>query len=67
VPDNHECLLRIHHVIERVGLSRSTIYRMVARGAFPAPRRPAGVSVAVWSASEIDLWIQAALNRRERA
>mgnify|MGYP001493784399 CR=1 FL=1 len=63
MPDDNARLLRIRDVIERVGLSRSTIYRLAKRGAFPAPRHPAGVAVAVWSAAEVNSWISDQVNR----
>ena len=56
-PYNPISLLRIPEVIQRTGLSRSTIYRMVDRGEFPRPVPLTSRTVA-WSSSEIDRWIQ---------
>ena len=36
------CFLRLPEVMERTGLSRSTIYVRVAAGRFPPPRAPRG-------------------------
>ena len=55
-------LLRRHHVEGLTTLSRSTIYRMVADGSFPAPLQISERSVR-WRESEIREW----LNSRERA
>ena len=64
MPDQKPTLLRIGDVVQRVGISRSTVYRMVRQGVFPTPCRPAGAAVALWSSTEIDSWVQAQLNRR---
>jgi prophage regulatory protein len=51
-------LLRLPEVSHVVGLRRSTIYGMVNRGTFPAPKKLGGRSVA-WLQSEIESWITA--------
>jgi prophage regulatory protein len=51
-----ETLLRLPGVIQRVGLSRSTIYRLVRAGSFPEPITIAG-RLRAWPESEIDQWI----------
>lgn len=51
-------LVRLPEVSHVVGLSRSTIYGMVHRGTFPAPKKLGGRSVA-WLQSEIESWITA--------
>jgi len=47
--------LRINDVIATVGLSRTTIYRMIAAGTFPKQRRLSLGSVGWWEA-DIDRW-----------
>src|SRR5439155_10050959 len=49
-------ILRPREVFVRVGLSRTTIWRLVRNGAFPAPRRLSANAVG-WRASEVDAWI----------
>ena len=49
-------LLRIGQVTSRVGLSKSTIWKLSAEREFPQPRRLGPRSVA-WLASEVDAWI----------
>src|SRR4051812_35210111 len=38
--------LRIHEVVDRVGLSRSHVWRMVKGGGFPKPRRLSSRAIA---------------------
>ncbi|WP_108472908.1 helix-turn-helix transcriptional regulator [Rhodanobacter thiooxydans] len=49
-------LLRLPAVIQRTGLSRSSIYRHEAEGTFPR-RVKIGASASAWLASDIDRWI----------
>ena len=51
-------LLRLQEVCSIVGLSRSTIYALCARGRFP-PRILLGQRAVAWWESEIDAWIAA--------
>ena len=49
-------LLRLPEVKTRTGLGRSSIYRLVATGSFPRPRKLAERAVA-WRESDIQTWI----------
>jgi len=49
-------VLRINEVIEKTGLSRSTIWRQEINGTFPARRQLSAYSSG-WIESEIDQWI----------
>jgi prophage regulatory protein len=51
-----EKIIRLKTVLDRTGLSRSTIYRKIAEGTFP---RQVKVSIhgAGWHESAIDRWI----------
>lgn len=51
-----ERILRLRDVIAYTGLSRSTIYKYVAKNEFPKPRR-LGVRAKGWMKSEIHNWI----------
>ena len=51
-------LLRLPEVMKRTGLARSTIYRDVGAGTFPAPV-PIGAGSVAWVESEIEGWAQA--------
>jgi len=48
--------LRIEEVKQRIGLGRTTIYKMVNEGTFPKPVRILGKKVA-WIDSEVDEWM----------
>lgn len=55
-PTPGDSLLRFPEVKRRVGLGKTFIYRLIARGEFPAPIRLTERAVA-WPASAIDRWI----------
>ena len=52
-----ETILRLPAVKAATGLSRSTIYKRIASGAFPKPI-PLGDHAVGWTASDINAWIQ---------
>lgn len=54
----NEKLLRFREVAERVGLSRTTIYRLMAVRRFPRPLKVTAQCVA-WKESELAAWIEA--------
>ena len=56
-------LLRRKQVQERIGLSRSELYRLIALGRFPRPV-PLGERVRAWDADEIEAWIAARIAER---
>jgi prophage regulatory protein len=49
-------ILRLPNVIDRTGLSRSTIYLRISTGGFPAPIALGGRAVG-WLESEVDRWL----------
>ncbi|KAA5995418.1 AlpA family transcriptional regulator, partial [Pantoea sp. M_5] len=59
---------RLPEVIHVSGLSRSTIYDLISRNAFPAQVSLGGKNVA-WLASEVSAWMNARIAARaqERA
>lgn len=52
-----ERILRLKTVLERTGLSRSTLYRKIQDGTFPKQVRIAA-RCAGWRESAIDGWLQ---------
>jgi prophage regulatory protein len=48
--------LRLPLVLERTGLGRDTVYRLVRSGTFPAPHRISG-RASGWLESEISEWV----------
>ena len=49
-------IVRLKTILTRTGLSRSTIYRKIAEGTFPAQNR-ISLNGAGWRESDIDRWI----------
>lgn len=58
-------ILRRKDVEARVGLSRSTIYELMARRAFPLPIKLSQQRVG-WLAHEVDAFVQARIAARDR-
>ncbi|MBW4709556.1 AlpA family phage regulatory protein [Roseobacter sp. YSTF-M11] len=50
-------IIRLTTVLDRTGLSRSTIYRKIAEGTFPAQLK-ISVHGAGWRESEISRWVE---------
>ncbi|QKD05913.1 helix-turn-helix transcriptional regulator [Mesorhizobium loti] len=50
-------IIRLKTVLARTGLSRSTMYRKIAEGTFPAQIR-ISVNGAGWRESDINRWIE---------
>ena len=49
-------IVRLNTVLARTGLSRSTIYRKIAEGTFPAQLK-ISVNGAGWPESDINRWV----------
>lgn len=49
-------LIRMPEVCNRIGVGRSTLYKMIHAANFPAPKQLGGRTVA-WLESDIDAWI----------
>ncbi len=58
-------LLRLPEVLQRVALSKSTLYARVREGSFPRPVHLG--SLSAWVESEIDAWIAVQINSRSAA
>lgn len=65
-PTRPLCFARMREVCRRTGLSKSSIYDMMAQGRFPQTVRLGGRSVAFVEA-EIDEWIAARIAARNVA
>ncbi len=57
-------IIRLRTVLERTGLSRSTVYRKIAEGTFPSQVR-ISVHGAGWRESAINRWIEDPVGYRE--
>jgi len=49
-------LLRLKQVVLKVGLSRSQIYKLIAKGSFPEQIK-IGPKISAWPEHAIDQWI----------
>lgn len=58
MPDENSKILRLTSVLERTGLSRSTLYRKVQAGTFPKPLRISQRCTG-WRQSDVTAWIGA--------
>lgn len=60
-------LSRLHEVCRKVGLGRSTVYKLVAAGEFPAPVHPTPRTTA-WIDEEVEHWLDQRIKvSRQRA
>jgi prophage regulatory protein len=55
-PCGEKRLVRMPEVCKRIGVSRSSLYKMINLKSFPPPKRLGGRSVA-WLESDIETWI----------
>ena len=53
---NSDRILRLKAVLERTGLSRSTLYRKIQMGTFPKQLR-ISTRCAGWRESDVDAWL----------
>ena len=59
-----QSILRLPEVIDRTGLSRSSIYQRISDGTFPAPVvLGSGARAVGWRETDIDQWIDALSER----
>ena len=54
--NNSARLLRLKQVVLKVGLSRSQIYKLIAKGLFPEQTK-IGPKISVWPEHAVDQWI----------
>ncbi|MGX9253614.1 helix-turn-helix transcriptional regulator [Pantoea ananatis] len=64
-PPVQERFMRLPEVIHVCGLSRSTIYDLISRDAFPAQISLGGKNVA-WAASEVNAWMNERIAARSQ-
>lgn len=51
-------MLRLPEVLSALAISRTTLYKLIKEGSFPAPYK-LGPRMSVWSSNELDAWIEA--------
>jgi prophage regulatory protein len=64
MPNEPDRIIRLRTVLDRTGLSRSTVYRKIAEGTFPSQVR-ISVHGAGWRESAINRWIADPVAYRE--
>lgn len=62
--DSTDRIIRLRTVLDRTGLSRSTLYRKIAEGTFPAQLK-ISVHGAGWRESAVNRWIADPVGYRE--
>lgn len=58
-------IIRLKNVLEQTGLGRSTLYKLVAAGAFPAQVSLGNSRSVGWVAEEVECWVQARIDERD--
>ncbi len=61
-----ERIIRLKTVLDRTGLSRSTMYRKIAEGTFPCQLK-IGIHGAGWRESAVNRWIANPIAYREES
>ena len=56
----HTTLIRLPEVLRRVGLGRSSVYRLISEHRFPTPIK-IGPRASAWVEGEIDVWVEACI------
>ena len=56
IMSTQERLLRLKSVVEITGISKTEIYRRLAKNSFPKPGR-IGPRIVIWRESEIKMWM----------
>ena len=56
--DRSRKFLRLPSVSEKVGLSRSQIYKLIQQGKFPEPIK-LGPKISVWIEEKLEAWMDA--------
>ncbi|PTB18252.1 hypothetical protein C9I57_24025 [Trinickia symbiotica] len=58
-------LLKRKQVLERTGLSNSTLYELIARNRFPRAVKPTGGRASAWVEDEVDAFIASCIAARD--
>ena len=63
-PQQLELFIRLPEVRQRVGMSKSQIYKLIAQDQFPKPVKVSR-RISCWVVAEIDSWIQNKIEIRD--
>ena len=57
-------LIRLPEVRQKVGMSKSQIYKLIAQDKFPKPVK-VSPRISCWVTAEVDQWVQEQIDGRE--
>lgn len=60
-------LLRLPQVSERIGLKKSTIYKLVSEGTFPPPIKIQDTRASLWPEGAVNDWITRQIGAQSQA
>lgn len=63
-PRQLELFIRLPEVRQRVGMSKSQIYKLIAQGQFPKPVK-VSCRISCWVVAEVEQWVQEQINGRD--
>ena len=63
-PRQLELFIRLPEVRQRVGMSKSQIYKLIAQDQFPKPVKVSR-RISCWVGAEIEQWVQEQIDGRE--
>lgn len=58
-------IIRLKKVMDQTGLARSTLYKMIALGTFPAQVSLGSSRAVGWVASEVESWVKENIAARD--
>jgi prophage regulatory protein len=64
-PQQLELFIRLPEVRQRVGMSKSQIYKLISQDQFPKPVKVSR-RISCWVAAEVDSWIKNKIQTRDR-
>jgi len=63
-PQQLQLFIRLPEVRQKVGMSKSYIYDLIAQGKFPKPVKVSS-RISCWVAAEVEQWIQEQIDARD--
>ena len=63
-PKNLDLFIRLPEVMQRVGLSKSQVYKLIAEDQFPKPVK-VSQRISCWVVTEVDTWIKNQIQCRD--
>lgn len=54
-------VMRLKQVCKQTGLAKSTIYKLIKQGSFPAPIK-LSTRASAWVVAEVDAWLDEKIN-----